>query len=105
MNFNRCQTCKDWHYDNEDCRPIFMVHLYNEDGELSEGIKVHAVTHSHAARCFGVQFCYDNKHELLRRHIILDVFDLQGKMERYKVRAEPTIEYYTEKIQLSEANL
>ena len=77
-----------------------MVHLYNEDGELLEGTKVHALSHWHAAKCFGVQFCYNNKHELLRRHIVLDVFDEKGKMERYKVHAEPQIEYHAEKVEI-----
>jgi hypothetical protein len=99
--FSRCQSCQEWHYDNEACRQIFMVYLHEKNGELSAGVKVHALNHDHAAKCYGVDFNHSNSFKLLRQHVIIDVVDALGKMVRYKVHAERKTEYHTEQLSVS----
>lgn len=90
-----CETCKDFHFTDEACRPLFTVQMCTESLKYTGERKVHAIDHAHAARCYVVREWYDmDRRTLMEQSIVVDVTDADGITNRYQV----CVDYYVNQI-------
>jgi hypothetical protein len=95
MGFTRCKKCNDYHWENESCKPVFLV--YHEDWSGEKALKYHANTFEEAAELHGIRY-NDGDHRLLDDEIKIEIENIKGVKKRFKVSAEPAINYNIEEI-------
>jgi hypothetical protein len=85
--FSKCEKCQDYHFDNEACRPVFII----TPTDTGIPTKMHGVSRWHAARGYAIRkwIHIESANELLQQpNIIVDVTDEKGKTERYMLGVE-----------------
>jgi len=93
----QCKVCKNFHPDNEQCRPVFVV-IPHTDGVPT---KIHALSHWHAARCYAISKWYNitDSKQLLDQEMTVDVFDENKKQERFKL----SVDFCVQEVELSKS--
>lgn len=94
--FNKCQICKEWHWDNEKCQPEYFV--YHEEYMGDDPKSVRAVTHEDAA-CKYAQYYNQDDYPLMNGDTIDVKVEKDGEIKWFSVGAEPEIHYSSTEIE------
>lgn len=93
MKYQRCDNCKDWHWTNRDCDPIYLVYYEEDLGD--EPFKVRASDHEDAALKFAEQYNTQSDYVLMDDTIDVKV-EKDGVIKFFTVGAETTINYISQ---------
>jgi hypothetical protein len=90
MSYERCASCKEWHWKDKPCPPIY--YFKHEDwGDAFEEIR--AYDYEDAAERFAKQYNEDGDYCLMDSSTEVIISD--GKIEKnFRVSAEPDINYH-----------
>ena len=92
-DFKRCDICNDYHWDDENCKPIYEV--YHEDYLGDESKTIRAMSHEDAAQTYARY--YNEDYSLMNENIEVKV-EKDGVTKFFCVGAEPDIHYSSEEI-------
>jgi len=93
-NYSECKICKEWHWANEKCDPIF----YFKHEDWGDGFEeIRACDFDDAAEKFAILFNEDGEFQLMDS--TEDVIISDGKIEKkYNVSAESDICYHVKEV-------
>jgi len=100
-NFNRCEVCKEWHWNNEKCAPEYFV--YHEEYMGDEAKSVRAHSHEDAALKYG-QYYNQDDYPLMDGDTIKVKVEKDGVIKFFEVGAEPDIHYTSNEIDKLDSN-
>ncbi len=93
--FERCKICKECHWTDKSCNPIFFFKHENWGNEFEE---IRASNFADAAKKFAILYNEDGDYSLMNDNE--DVIISDGKKEiKFNVSAEPDICYYVKEIE------
>lgn len=97
--FGRCNECKNFHRDNEKCKDIFLI--YHEDYLGDKGKQIRGNSHYDAATEYADYYNTRNDYSLLDddEGIIVEVEDMEGVRQKYRLIAERDIHYSADEIE------
>lgn len=94
-DYKKCDICKNWHWINDKCPPIFYFKHENWGDELQE---IRAYGFDSAAEEFAKLYNTDSDYALMNDN--QDVIISDGKVEKkYNVSAEPDVHYSVKEIE------
>ena len=92
--FKKCDTCNEYHWVDERCKPMYFV--YHED-YLGEDYKiVRADSYEEAAEKYAIYYNSDD-YPLMNDSVEIEV-EKSGVKKRFRISAEPSIHYSTEEL-------
>lgn len=94
-NFKKCDTCKEWHWTDKECNPIYSVYFEEYMGDESKSIR--ASSHENAALKFAQYYNTNADYCLMNENIEVKV-ERDGVVKFFNVGAEPDIHYSSEEI-------
>lgn len=97
MKLAFCEKCREWHWENENCPPVFLVKIPEWDGEeINDNWNtVHAHSVEHAAEKYVENV--DDEYSCLNESITVWVINpIEQKIYIVKVQGERKITYYTD---------
>lgn len=94
-NYNKCKKCGVWHWNYEKCPDEYTV--YHDDYLEKDGKKMCGYGFNDVAERYA-KYYDEDEHPLLDETIEIEIEDKDGLRKKFKLRAEPSIEYYTEEI-------
>lgn len=96
MGYERCKICKEWHFTNIGCLPVFFV--YHEEYGGDDPIEVRAGNHEDAALKHAERYNSSHEYSMLDDDdgIKIEVSDGKGPKLKYIISAERTIDYKAE---------
>ena len=90
--YKRCNACKEWHYTDEECPPIYKVSMSDYDpGDYSE---IRASSFSEAAEIFSREYNNESDDSILNEPIFMKI-EKDEEIKYYHVSCEVDILYYT----------
>ncbi len=89
-NFKKCEICKEYHWTDQICAPIYFV--YHEEYLGDEAKQVRAYSHHEAAVKYGEYYNSDD-YILMDGDTIKIKVEFKDEIEFYEVGAEPDIHY------------
>jgi hypothetical protein len=90
MEFNRCSLCKEFHWDNQKCNPIYYFKHEDWGDDFQE---IRASSFEDAAEKFAIKYNTNGDYNLMDNTIEVIISD--GKTEKkFDVSAEPSINYH-----------
>lgn len=94
-NFIQCPKCHHYHWDNEECAPLFLVFFDEYTGD--EPMEIHAYTFEDAASLFAEDYNTQNDYCLMDDEIEIRI-EKDGVVKHFIVGAEPDVHYSTKEI-------
>jgi hypothetical protein len=88
--FNKCDTCKEWHWTNEPCLPEFKV--FHEDHLGDDHKAVRAIDGEEAALAYAAYYNTSCGYCLMNEEIEIFVEE-DGEKVKYLIGADPGISY------------
>lgn len=96
MAFTKCETCSDWHFDYDKCKPVFTV--YHDEYLGEEGKPFRGIDAEDAALAYAAYYNSDGDYSLMNEEIEVEVDD-NGQRVKFIVGAEPDIHYSAKQIE------
>lgn len=96
-NYTKCEQCKEYHWNNLSCNPMFKVYEPETMGDSAKTVR--ASDHEDAAIEFAKWYNEDGDYELMNNTIDVEVEDESGKRIKFTVGAEPDIHYSAKQIE------
>lgn len=101
MNFSKCNKCQFWHWDDAECQPQFKVWVADEAGfDYDNPHRSKGDSHEDAADHFACWYNAMNDYSLNDSSIDIELENEQGERKRFRISAEPTINYSSEELQM-----
>lgn len=95
-SYRRCDICKDWHWTDKKCNPIYNV--FHEDYMGDDSKEIRAVSHEGAALGYARYYNeHDSEYSLMNDNIEVKV-EKDGITQFFLVGAEPDIHYSSDEI-------
>jgi len=91
IKYNKCKTCKELHWNNQDCAPLYLVYFEEYLGDEAKEIRAHSF--QEAAEKFGEYYNSVSDYELINHSIEVTV-EFENETRYYNISAEPDV-YYT----------
>lgn len=90
--YRKCQICKEFHYTDQDCLPIYGVNLLDYHGE-EEFQDFHANSEEDAAEKFAEYYNSNGDYCLMNETEIVSVKNPDGEIKKFEISAEPSVYY------------
>lgn len=99
-NFNKCNDCGEWHWDNDNCVPEYSVYHEEYMGEEAKSVRAHS--HESAAIKYAEYYNQDDC-PLMNNTVQIKV-EKDGLIKYFEVGAEPDIHYSSTEIDKLDSN-
>ena len=93
--FEKCEKCHEWHWNESECKPIYLVYHEGYLGEESKSVR--ASNHDDAALEYAQWYNTGNDYLLMNDTIEIRV-EKDGVIKYFRVGAEPDINYSSTEI-------
>lgn len=90
--FDRCHNCNEWHYNTENCQPLFQVYIHDADGVGEYAHASRGYDHEDAAEKLLARYNAENEDFLINKSITVDCIRVDdGKRKRFAIMLEYTV--------------
>lgn len=96
MSYNKCDKCGVLHWDYEKCADEYTV--FHDDYLDECGEKVHGYSFEDAAERYAKDYDEDDHPLLDGDPVEIEIEDKDGLRKRFRISAEPSIDYYVDEI-------
>ena len=102
-DYNRCLICKEFHWSNKPCKPLYYYNIPDCHGEDEWG-EVHAYSFSSAAEAASEKSDSHGDHAIIEAGGLdeIRIKDSEGTIKRFKVNAECVAQYNAYEIKPAE---
>lgn len=91
MNFIRCKECKEHHFDNEPCKPVYQV--FHEEYNGDDAYIYRADSMQEAAQKYAMYYNQDD-YSLMNESIKVKVQAPNGDIKWFELSSEPSVYYH-----------